>query len=253
MKRLPVGVQVYSIREDAEKNFLKTMTDIKNMGYDGVELAGLYGYTPEKIKEMLEGIGLIPISAHVPYEELKNDLKGTVEKYRIIGCRYLVIPYLVEEKRYGTEAFDQFLKDVPVIAEECNKFGITLLYHNHDFEFARTKDGSYVLDFIYGQFPEQVLKAEIDTCWVKYSGVEPTAYMKQYANRCPVVHLKDYNGADPFEFRALGQGVQDISSLLETSIEIGAEWIIVEQDEHSVHSAMEDMRLSREYLRSLNW
>ena len=63
---LPVAVQVYSVRDAAAKDLRGTLKAIKEMGYDGVEFAGLYGYAPADIKRMCEEIGLVPVSAHVP-------------------------------------------------------------------------------------------------------------------------------------------------------------------------------------------
>lgn len=250
---LPVALQIYSIREDAEEDFAKAMKTVKKMGYDGVELAGLYGHTPEEIRDCLGDINLIPISAHIPYAEFEQDLKGTVNAYKTIGCKYLVVPYLVEEERYGTDRFWQIMSFIPQIADECLKEGMTLLYHNHDFEFEKTADGTYVLDYIYQQIPADQLQVELDTCWVKVAGVDPVEYLKQYEGRCPVVHLKDYTGTLPVEFAAVGYGVQNIPSILEESLKAETKWVVVEQDSHTTNTALEDARLSREYLRSLGW
>lgn len=76
MKTLPVAVQVYSVREDAEKDFAGTMKKIKEIGYDGVELAGLYGLEPAAIKAAIEDAGLVALSAHVPFQELVADHGG---------------------------------------------------------------------------------------------------------------------------------------------------------------------------------
>lgn len=248
MTKLPIGLQVYSIREEAEADFVKTMQEVKDMGYDGVELAGLYGHKPEEIRDWLKEIGLVPISAHVPYAELRDDLQGTVAAYAVIGCKYIAIPFLGEEERYGSKAFDQVLAYISVIAEECKKYNIILMYHNHEFEFQKTEEGEYVLDFMYRTLSEDVLQTEIDTCWVKAAGVDPISYIKKYENRCPVVHLKDFTGKKPVEFTAVGQGIQDIAGILEASGESGARWVIVEQDSHTVHTPMEDAKLSIEYL-----
>jgi len=253
MKTLPIALQVYSIREDAEKDFVKAMLEVKYMGYDGVELAGLYGHSPEEIRDYLNEIGLIPISAHVPYQEFVRDLQGTVKNYATIGCSYLAIPYLLEEDRYGSESFKEMMNYIPIIAKACQKEGITLLYHNHDFEFLKTTEGEYILDYMYQTIPADELQVELDTCWVKVVGINPSEYMKKYAGRLPVVHLKDFNGATPLEFRALGQGVQDFPSILDEAIQGGCEWVVVEQDSHTQYSALEDVKISREYLKSLGW
>ncbi|HIT90142.1 MAG TPA: sugar phosphate isomerase/epimerase [Candidatus Merdenecus merdavium] len=223
------------------------------MGYQGVELAGLYGHKPESIRDWLKEIGLIPISAHVPYAELRDELEKTVQAYKTIGCSYIAIPYLPEDERYGTDSYDEFLSSIPKISEVCKSHGIVLLYHNHDFEFQKDREGSYILDALYSQFPADILQAEIDTCWVKVSKVDPISYIKQYAGRCPIVHLKDYTGAEPVEFTALGKGIQDIQGIATASIQAGAKWVIVEQDDHTIHTPMEDVRLSIDYLKEMNW
>jgi sugar phosphate isomerase/epimerase len=253
MKKLPVALQVYSIREDAEVDFVSAMKEVKNMGYDGVELAGLYGHTPEEIRDCLNGIGLIPISAHVSYQEFMQGIEETVKRYSIIGCSYVAIPYLTEDYRYGTENFKEVMKHIPEIAKACQKEGIILLYHNHDFEFAKTTDGDYILDYMYQSFSPEELQVELDTCWVKVAGINPNEYMRKYEGRLPVVHLKDFNGATPFEFRAVGEGVQDFPSILEQAIKGGSKWVVVEQDSHTEHTALEDARISRDYLTSLGW
>ncbi len=253
MGKLPVALQVYSIREDAEKDFVNAMQEVKKMGYDGVELAGLYEYTPEEVRDILKEIGLVPISAHVPYQEFKGNIQKTAEKYSVIGCKFVAIPYLLEEQRYGTEYFKEFMADIPAIAAACQKVGITLMYHNHDFEFLKTADGEYVLDYMYRTYSKEVWQVELDTCWTKVAGEDPATYMKKYEGRLPVVHLKDYSEGAPFEFRAVGHGVQDIPSILAEAVAGGSQWLVVEQDRHTQFTALEDARISRDYLRSLGF
>lgn len=252
MNKLPIGLQIYSIREEAGADFIKTMQEVKDMGYDGVEFAGLYGHKPEDIRDWLKDIGLIPISAHVPYEAFENDLEGTVLAYAVIGCKYIGIPYLVEDKRYGTDVYDEVLAYLSVIAKECKKHDIVLMYHNHDFEFQKTEDGEYVLDALYKTLSDDELQTEIDTCWVKAAGEDPISYVKKYKNRCPLIHLKDYTGKKPVELTALGQGIQDMEGILSASYESGVKWLIVEQDDHFANSPMEDMKISIEYLRKIS-
>ena len=149
-KTLPIAVQVYSVREEAERDFAGTMKKLGEMGYDGVELAGLYGKSAEEIRDSIKAAGLTAISAHVSYDELAGDLEKTLQDYETIGCRYIVIPWLGEDRRFGAALYEETIKGIPVISEGCKKHGMTLLYHNHDFEFAKTPDGTYALDQLYG-------------------------------------------------------------------------------------------------------
>lgn len=253
MKTLPVAVQVYSVREDAEKDFAGTMKKIKEIGYDGVELAGLYGLEPAAIKAAIEDAGLVALSAHVPFQELVADMEGTIQKYVEIGMKYIAIPYLMEEDRPGTPKFEGNVKLFEEIAKACKAKGIQLLYHNHDFEFQKMADGRYALDYIY------------DTI--------PAAYVKKYTGRSPLVHLKDFHkegrpanmyqliGTEveeqeshgTFEFRPVGHGDQDFGPILEASVEAGAQWVVVEQDQSNGRTPMEAITLSRQYLKEQGW
>jgi len=251
MNRLPIALQLHSVREEMKKDFPGTLKKVKDMGYEGVELAELYGHDPKQVEKYLKEAGLTAIAAHVPYGELVEDLPGTVSKYANLGVSYIAIPYLEEDKRYGTKSYEIFLEKIPLIAKECKKYGITLLYHNHDFEFLKTKDGEYVLDALFGQLSGEELQAEPDTCWIHVAGEDPSAYVRKYKGRCPVVHIKDYKTKDPVEFCAVGSGVQDIKGIYEACQESEVSWLVVEQDRHTQYSALEDARMSIEFLKNI--
>jgi len=269
---LPVALQVYSVRKDASKDLYGTLKKIKAMGYDGIEFAGLYGNAPEKIKAMCEEIGLIPVSAHVPYREMIADPEDVLSDYKTIGCKYVAIPYLVEEDRPGTESFPQVIENAKMLGKVAKEKGMILLYHNHDFEFVKL-DGKYALDMLYEEVPEELLKTELDTCWVNVGGEDPAAYVRKYTGRAPVVHLKDFSGeksedmyeligiekkapARPanFEFRPVGSGVQNFPEILRAAEAAGAEWLVVEQDKPSMGlTALECAAKSLEYLKTIEY
>lgn len=277
MKTLPVGLQVYSIRdmlEDTPENFKSVMQQVRDYGYDGVELAGTYGLEPEYIRDTLEEIGLTPFSAHVPLAEMIEDAEKVASTYKIIGCKYIVVPYLPEEFRPLTPGYEKGIKEMTRIGKVMKDAGMQMLYHNHDFEFVRMPDGSYGFDDIYKEVPPESLAAEPDTCWIKVAGENPAAYVEKYKGRAPVIHLKDYiKEGNPknlykligieteevaedtgiFEFRAVGFGQQVWLPVLAASIKAGAEWVVVEQDEHYDIPSMECARRSRDYLKILGW
>jgi Xylose isomerase-like TIM barrel. len=172
-----VALQVYSVRDFAEKNLKDTLAKVKEMGYDGVEFAGLYGHEPSEVKRMVEELGLTPISAHVPLDEMLADPDKVIGAYAEIGCKYIAVPYLPEERRPGTDGFAKTIKDIEALATTAKKFGIQMLYHNHDFEFVKV-DGEYGLDILYKSISAELLKTEIDTCWVNVAGEDPAGYIK---------------------------------------------------------------------------
>lgn len=269
---LPIALQLYSVREDAEKNLAGVLRQVKEMGYDGIELAGLYGHTPAEVKQLAGEAGLEPVSAHVLYSDMMDDPKGVLAGYSELGCRYVAIPYMTEEYRMGAEKAAEALAGMRMLGEVAKGLGIQLLYHNHDFEFAMV-DGEFALDALYKAVPAGLLQTEIDTCWVKAVGQNPADYVRKYAGRAPVVHLKDFymegGGAEgaygligrkddapsrstAFQFRHLGAGMQDIPALLEASRDAKAQWLVVEQDQPTEGiTPMECARLSIAYLKSL--
>ena len=134
-------------------------------------------------------------------------------------------------------------------------------------------NGQYALDYIYTEIGPDLLQTELDTCWVKVAGECPVAYIKKYAGRSPVVHLKDFikegkpanmyeligietekkEETGKFEFRPVGHGMQDFPPILEAAVESGAEWVVVEQDQSYDTASIDAIKMSREYLKGLGW
>lgn len=273
MKKFPVALQLYSIRDFLDIDFEGTIQKVKDMGYDGVEFAGTYGKTAQEIKSLCEKVGLETISAHVPFGDMLNDPENTMKFYSEIGCKFIVIPYLTEEYRPGAEKFNEVIEGAKVLGEAAKKHGMKLLYHNHDFEFAKI-NGEYALDILYKEVSADLLETELDTCWVNVGGENPSEYLKKYTGRAPVLHLKDFvgqksdkmyaliglddstdtkNTATAFEFRPVGQGVQDFTSILEAAKSAGTQWVVVEQDSPSCgNTSMECVQMSIDYLKTIN-
>ncbi len=272
---LPVAVQVYSVRDSAEANLADTLRKIKEMGYQGVEFAGLYGLSPDYVKGLCDGIGLVPVSAHIPLDEMLADPDKTFADYAKIGCKFAAVPYVTPERRPGAEKFEETIRQIAGLGECAKKYGITLLYHNHDFEFTKV-NGEYGLDILYKEVSPEFLQTELDLCWVNVGGEEPAAFLRKYTGRAPVVHLKDFHmsGKLPkhlyaligieeeekeeepstFEFRPVGHGMQNMPEILGACIDAGASWVVVEQDEPSMGlSRMDSIKASREYLASQGW
>ncbi len=270
---MKIALQLYSIRDQIEKDFFGSLKSAKEMGYDGVEFAGLFGQDPIVVRDFMNEIGLIPISAHVPLTDLIFGGVRLISDYKKIGCKYIAIPYLPEGLRPGEDGFENNLAAMRELGYACSESGIQLLYHNHDFEFNKV-DGEYGLDMIYRLTKPEELMTEIDTCWVSVAGENPAAYIRKYKGRSPVVHLKDYymksrdaggkfyeligiddsaEDDDNFTFMPVGYGLQDMKEILKASEEAGAEWVVVEQDRpDNGRTPMQDALLSIEYLKKIS-
>ncbi|HIW73841.1 MAG TPA: sugar phosphate isomerase/epimerase [Firmicutes bacterium] len=274
MKKFNVALQLYSVRGDLEKDMEGTLRAVRAMGYDYVEFAGYAGRTAEEVRALLEETGLRCISVHQGYGVfLEEGGEREVDFLKTIGASFCAVPWMGDGHK-GSAAFEKTLADFTRVSGMLKKAGIQLLYHNHDFEFEKV-DGKYKLDWLYESLPADVLQTEIDTCWVRYAGVDPCAYLRQYAGRAPVVHLKDFTcsrmnagaayaliddkgnageaetAGNDFCFQPLGMGVQDIPAILAAAEDAGADTVVVEQDDSVGRPPLEAARLSREYLKSL--
>lgn len=272
MPKAMIGYQLYSAREEMTADFRGTLEKVKALGYDCVEFAGLFGKEPKEIRAMLNEIGLKAISAHVPFDAICADMDGTIAAYKEIGCDYITVPFLGDQDRPGAAGFAGVISALRQFGEKCNNAGITLLYHNHDFEFVSVS-GMYGLDFLYEAVPADFLQTELDTCWVRYAGEDPAAYIRKYAGRCPIVHLKDYvgvkGGAQPyalinadgtddgknenvaFQFMPVGHGCQDVKAIIEAGLESGAHTFIVEQDQWYDRHPLDAAKMSIETVKNI--
>lgn len=270
MKLCPIGYELYSAREEAAKDLDAVLSRLSALGYEGVEFAGFYGHSAKDIRHMLKKHHLKALASHVPVAEIEKDMQAVIDYHLEIGCDYIAVPYLDEQSRPGTPRFADILQLMYRFGRKCRKAGLHLLYHNHDFEFVELS-GMTALDFIYAAIPENLLGCEIDTCWVRYSGVDPAEYLRKYKGRCPVVHVKDFTGRrtenppyaliglensapaedGAFSFQPVGYGCQDIPAIVAAAMESGAKWLVVEQDESKDRPPLEAAKLSLETLEKL--
>ena len=252
MSNVKIAAQVYSVRELAQADFRKTMEGLREIGYEGVELAGLYGLTPTEVRDTLKETGLEAVSAHVGIDLFLEDLEGTVQDYRTIGCSYIGIPALKTDRHFGGEKFQETCAFIRKLSTCCAENGMVLLYHNHSFEFEKTPAGTYLLDEFYQALDADTIQTELDTCWVANGGESPVAYLEKDRGRCPLVHMKDSRrSGDSVELMALGEGELDVAAIARAAVACGAKWLVVEQDHHPFGEPMENMRTSFSYLKSI--
>ena len=267
---LRLALQLYSVGEDAKKDLDGTLRRVKEMGYEGVEFAGLYGHDAAEVSEMLHQYGLIPVSAHVSLEELETKFDEVAASYKQIGCPYLAVPYLIHALQPVSGNFEETISRIEAVAKRYTEAGFIVSYHNHDFEF-KTINGVLALDLLYDRISEEYLKTQIDTCWANVGGVDPASYVLKYTGRAPTVHIKDfYLKGKPqnhmykllcdkddrkeeegnFSYRPVGYGLQDVPKIMAACKKAGTEWVIVEQDGVSHPSAvkMDEVALSAEYI-----
>lgn len=241
---LKVGLQLFTVREDLERDFEGTIEKIAQLGYQGVEFAGFYGRSADQINELLKKNNLEVVGSHTQYNDLLNDAQSLIDYNKAIGNKYIIVPYLSEEQRGN---WPEIFANLRKFAEVCNQNDVVLLYHNHDFEFTEKIGDSTVFDALYSELPADLIQVELDTAWVQYSGYDPIEYIEKYAGRLPLVHWKDFKRTDDgIQMMELGEGEVPIARVGDAADKAGAEWIIVEQD-NSLQAPMQSIE------QSINW
>lgn len=265
--KFPIALQLYTARSEMAADFEGTLKKVKEMGYDGVEFAGLHGKSAAEAKAICEEIGLVPISAHIPLIDMIAN-PDIMDIYKEIGCKYAAIPWLPEEYRPGNPKFNELIEKSKILTKKAETIGLKLCYHNHDFEFVKVGN-EYAIDILFNEVTE--LMPEFDVCWVGVAGEKPAEYIKKYKGRQEILHLKDYvgnraenmyeligtaqhgkNANGNFEFRPVGKGVQNFPQILKAAEEVDMKWVVVEQDRPSMNlTPMECAKASIEYLKSI--
>ena len=246
MSNFVVGLQLYTIRDETAKDFKHTIQRVAEMGYNAVEFAGYGNLSSREMSALLADTGLRAAGSHVGLHLLEQDLDREINYCLDIGCPYLIVPYLQPDLR-NAHAIQKLAERLNEIGRRCQERGITLGYHNHDFEFADANDGLF-LDNLLSATDPALVKLELDTYWAAYAGVDPIAYIKRYAGRVPLIHLKDMT--NDRTFTEVGDGTLDIASYIQAARNSGTQFGIVENDHPRIPS-LESARRSLENLGRL--
>ncbi|MCM8901724.1 sugar phosphate isomerase/epimerase [Caldicoprobacter algeriensis] len=247
--KMPIALQLYTLRSEAEKDFIGTLKKVAELGYKGVEFAGYGGLPADELRDALREFNLVPVNSHVAIERLEKDLDGEISYALGIGLKDITVPYLAENRRNSKEAWIAVARQLQDMGKRIKEAGLNLHYHNHAFEFQKF-DGKYGLDILIDNTDADVVKLEVDTFWVQYAGVDPVDYLKGLSGRVTMVHLKDMiKGQEP-PFAEVGEGCIDIAGIIRISREIGVQWGIVEQDVCQ-RPPLESVKLSIDNLRNM--
>jgi len=245
MSQIPVALQLYTVRDETAKDFIGTLRRVAAMGYAGVEFAG-YGDLPAaELKQVIADLGLQPASSHVGLEALEAG--EALDYLNAIGCPFVAVPWMPQELRENMAGWKSVAKRMNAVGEKCKERGITLTYHNHDFEFQKFCN-QYGLDILYRNSDPGLVQAELDLYWIKHGSADPVAYIKKYAGRVPLLHCKDM--AEDGSFAEVGNGTLDWPAIFAAATLAGTQWYIVEQDT-CTRPTLESAEISFNYLKKM--
>ena len=231
MSRIPIALQLYSVREDCAKDLPGTLKAVAEMGYEGVDFAGYYDYSAEDLRKMLDDLGLKVAGTHIAITTLLGDeLEKTIAFNKTIGNKFLIVPGLPEEYRNSADAWRKTADVFNGIAEKLAPEGMHTGYHNHTIEF-QPMDGELPWDILASNTKPEVVM-QMDAGNALHGGADPVPFLEKYPGRSLTVHLKEFSSAN--DKAVIGEGDvrwDDFFRLCETSG--GTQWYIVEQESYA--------------------
>lgn len=222
---LPIGIQLYTVREQLREDFDSTVRAVAEMGYEGVEFAFDFGdRTPEDLADWLDDLGLKCCGLHAPLADILDPNSDACRYARALGSGYITTSCAREVCTDWSGTIEKILQAAKSAAGQ----GLTFTYHNHAQEFSQI-NGRRALDQLFEHPGAGSLKAELDTYWIRRGGEDPAEFLRRFAGRVPQVHLKDMDPEDD-SFAEIGEGCLEMNALCLAASQAGAEWLIVEQD-----------------------
>lgn len=246
-----IAAELYTLRDRLrdEDAIAAGLARVRDIGYEGVELAGLGPIEPGRLGELLRETQLVPCSAHVRWERLRDETDAVVEDCRTWGCAHVAVPVMPPQLR-SAEGYASFARELSAVAARLREAGIRLSYHNHAYELQRY-GGESGLEILYRASDPALLDGQLDTYWIQYGGGSPASWIRRLRGRAPTVHVKDMDVSDGDPVMAeVGEGNLDWPDVLAACRESGVEWLIVEQDECR-RDPFESLAISRRNLRAL--
>ncbi len=251
---LPIALQLYTVRDPLAQDTDAALAQVAQIGYQYVELAGLHGKTPEQFKQLLDKHGLTAIASHEGIDELLGDLPAVIQRARVFGYDFVICPYLDESRR---NSYGKLAGQLAKVAGKLAGVGLTLCYHNHDFEWQVAEDGRRGIDILFdtpggggghGGAGNPPLGSELDVYWVAKAGDNPVDWMRKLTGRLPLLHLKDMADTPDRGFAEVGTGIIDFDAILAAAEVCGVKYLVVEQDSNWKESPMESARVGLENL-----
>jgi sugar phosphate isomerase/epimerase len=267
---LPLGLQLYSVREMLPADFAGTLQKLGALGYREVEAAGFFGHSAQDVKQAMSDAGLRCVSAHYAWPELSRDLDKIIEFHHQISADYIICsfpgfkdPSRLKDHSYSGQVRSFTIEDWRWNAEQFNGVGATIKaaglefgYHNHTMEFA-AQDGIVPFDELLRLTDPALVTIEMDCGWVTVGGGDPVGYLHRYPRRISMLHVKDFKPSDkptgpanPPVAAEMGRGTIDFHALFKAAKKGRIKHCFVEQEEYDM-PPFEALKVDAIYMKSL--
>ncbi len=238
----PIGLQLYSLREQFKKDVPGTLDTVKNFGIKYVELAGTYGLTPEQFRAQLDSRGLQAVSGHFDYERFRDDPEGVARDAKTLGMKYAGCAWISHNGDFNEKTCREAIAVFNRAGEALAKHGLKFFYHVHGYEFQPYGNGT-LLDLLISDTNPKYVNYQMDVFWIVFPGRDPVKLLEKYGSRWELMHLKDMKkgvktgslsgGTDPNNDAALGAGQIDLPPVLRAAKKAGVKFYFIEDESRS--------------------
>jgi len=258
-----IGLQVYTLRDLMAKDLIGTLQKVAEIGYKNIELFGYaegkyFGKSIAEMRKITDDLGLSVVSAHYlsgqgsnAWGTPVNQWEKAVEDAAKMGQKYMTVAFLLPDERKSLNDYKKVADILNKAGEITAKYGITMAYHNHDFEFIPL-EGQVPMDVLLKNTQADLVKFELDIYWIKKAGLDPIQFFKQNKGRVPLWHVKDME-KESGDFAPVGDGVIDWMSIFKEEKTAGLTHFFVEQDNHKYGTPLENIEKSLKWLRSFDY
>ena len=255
-----IGLQIYSLRYEAEKDLPATLALIRSLGFEEVEVPpGFYGRSAREFRRLLDEAGLTPTAMGESYDRLDNDIDAVAKDAQTLGVEYVVCSSVPHKTYLTVEECDRAVVALQRFGKALAKERLRCCYHTHGAEFAEADEGT-VFDRLVQRTDPELVNFEMDIFWIVYAHQDPVQLLHRYPGRFPLMHVKDIRkgtvlGGLARDVREedsvpLGQGLVDVPAALSAARETGVRHFYLEDE---AVEATGQIRESLRYLNSIRW
>jgi sugar phosphate isomerase/epimerase len=248
-----IGVQLYTVRSEMQKDLEGTLDRVAAIGYQEVEFAGYFGRTPDQVRTALSHAGLTAPGAHVGYDDVTGERwPAMVDAAHAIGHEFIICAWIDEPQRRTVADWQRVAERLNAAAAVAKRGGLRFGYHNHNFEFAPVgNSGQIGYDLLLAGTDCALVAMEMDLYWITDGGGDPLAYFAKYPGRFPLVHVKDMLHPPKGPMADAGAGGIDFARIFARATEAGIEHYFVEYD--NPPDPFASIAASYRYLRALRF
>jgi sugar phosphate isomerase/epimerase len=254
----PVGLQLYSLRDEFKKDVRRTLDRVQGYGFQEVELAGTYGWLPADFRTALLERGLRPVAGHFSYERWRDEPELVVRDAKALGLKYAGCAWIPHEGAFDEQECLEAARVFNRAGEVAALSGIRFYYHNHGYEFQPHGDGT-LLDLLFAKTNPKLVAYQMDLLWTVHPGQDPVKWLEKYPKRWQLIHLKDLKqgvkgdlsgGTDVKNDVILGTGQMDFPAILKAAKQAGVKHYFIEDESPW---AVDQIPQSLRFLERVSW